>query len=106
MSHWDYHQGCRCPWWCYEYLRLDIRRVRGKVIFPGTQRSLRNVLFRDHCLQSCGFDQEGDHQRGLQLFLLALDFVNPSNLSYFPPLSFFLQYVQIWLQMSLFLTCI
>lgn len=72
MPHWDYHQGCRCPWWCYEYPRLGIRRVRGKVIFPGTQCSLRNVPFRDHCLQSYGFDQEGDHQRGLQLFLLAL----------------------------------
>ena len=90
MSHWDY-QGCRCPWQCYEYLRPDIRRVRRKVIFPGIQRSLRSMLFRDLSVQSYGFGREGDHQTELQLFLLALDFVNPSDLSYFPRLSFFLQ---------------
>lgn len=60
MFHWDYW-GCRCPWWCYEYLRLDIRRVGGKVIFPGTWCSLKKVLFRDHCVQPYGLSQETDH---------------------------------------------
>lgn len=60
MSHWDY-QGCRCRWRCYEYLRMGIRKVRGKVIFPGAWCSLRNVLFRDHGVWSYDFGQEGGH---------------------------------------------
>lgn len=43
MSHWNYH-GCKRSWWCYEYLRMDSRRVRGKVIFPSTQQSQKCAL--------------------------------------------------------------
>lgn len=67
-SHWEYWVR-RCPQRCYEYLSLDIRRVKGKVIFPDTWCSLRNMLFRDHCVQSYGFSQERDHQTGLQLLI-------------------------------------
>lgn len=105
MSHWDY-QGCWCSWWCYKYLRQGIRRVRGKIIFPGTWSCLRNVLFLDHCVQSYDFGQEWGHQTGLQLFLLALDIVIHVTYDVVLRFSYFCSKFNYCSGCHLFLTCI